>query len=130
MATMGSDGTTTSAPLLGALADPTSKEAVRFGDRALDYRGLAAAARGVVDAVEGRRRLAVFAPDYAPEEIAEIAEKLRQAAGLPKEPTGVVASNGGGQGRQELAHGRHSSRPRGDVRARRPSGERRPGWVR
>ncbi|HSJ94719.1 MAG TPA: manganese catalase family protein, partial [Gaiellaceae bacterium] len=34
---------------------------------------------------------AVFAPDYAPEEIAEIAAKLRQAAGLPKEPTGLVA---------------------------------------
>ena len=30
---------------------------------------------------------AVFAPDYAPEEIAEIARKLREAAGLPKEPT-------------------------------------------
>jgi len=37
----------------------------------------------------------VFAPDYAPEEIAEIARKLREAAGLPKEPTGVVAANGG-----------------------------------
>ncbi len=34
---------------------------------------------------------AVFAPDYAPEEIAEIAAKLRQKAGLPKEPTGLVA---------------------------------------
>ena len=38
---------------------------------------------------------AVFAPDYAPEEIAEIAVKLRQAAGLPKEPTGVVANGAG-----------------------------------
>jgi Mn-containing catalase len=34
---------------------------------------------------------AVFAPDYAPEEISEIATKLRQSAGLPKEPTGLVA---------------------------------------
>ena len=34
---------------------------------------------------------AVFAPDYAPEEISEIAEKLRKAADLPKQPTGVVA---------------------------------------
>ena len=34
---------------------------------------------------------AVFAPDYAPEEISEIATKLRQQAGLPKEPTGLVA---------------------------------------
>ena len=38
----------------------------------------------------------VFAPDYAPEEIAEIARKLRTAAGLPDEPTGVVANNGDG----------------------------------
>jgi Mn-containing catalase len=37
----------------------------------------------------------VFAPDYAPEEIAAIAQKLREAAGLPKEPTGVVANKGG-----------------------------------
>src|ERR687893_1615477 len=34
---------------------------------------------------------AVFAPDYAPEEIAEIAQRLRKAAGLPDEPTGQVA---------------------------------------
>ena len=39
---------------------------------------------------------AVFAPDYAPEEIAEIARKLREAVGLPKEPTGVVANGGEG----------------------------------
>ena len=35
---------------------------------------------------------AVFAPDYAPEEISEIAAKLRKAAGLPKEPSGEVAN--------------------------------------
>ena len=34
----------------------------------------------------------VFAPDYAPEEIAQIARKLRKSAGLPDEPTGVVAT--------------------------------------
>jgi Mn-containing catalase len=39
---------------------------------------------------------AVFAPAPEPEEIAQIATKLRQAAGLPKEPTGVVANNGHG----------------------------------
>ena len=42
---------------------------------------------------------AVFAPDYAPEEIKEIAQKLRKKAGLPDEPLGEVASspgNGGG----------------------------------
>jgi manganese catalase len=38
---------------------------------------------------------AVFAPGPEPEEIAEIAAKLRQAAGLPKEPTGVVANGNG-----------------------------------
>jgi hypothetical protein len=37
----------------------------------------------------------VFAPDYAPEEIAEIAQRLRQRAGLPDEPTGVVANGSG-----------------------------------
>src|ERR671911_78733 len=34
---------------------------------------------------------AVLAPDYNPEDIAEAAAKLGEAAGLPKEPTGVVA---------------------------------------
>src|ERR687898_393897 len=38
----------------------------------------------------------VFAPDYAPEEIAEIAQKLRKAAGLPDKVTGLVANNGDG----------------------------------
>jgi manganese catalase len=36
---------------------------------------------------------AVFAPDYAPEEIAAIAQKLRKAAGLPDEVTGQVATS-------------------------------------
>jgi Mn-containing catalase len=35
---------------------------------------------------------AVFAPGYEPEEIVEIARKLRKAAGLSSEPSGVVAS--------------------------------------
>src|SRR4051794_12873582 len=35
---------------------------------------------------------AVFAPDYAPEEITQIAQRLREQAGLPKEPTGEVAN--------------------------------------
>ena len=38
---------------------------------------------------------AVFAPDYAPEEIREIAQKLREKAGLPEQVTGQVAENGG-----------------------------------
>jgi Mn-containing catalase len=48
---------------------------------------------------------AVFAPDYAPEEIAEIARKLREAAGLPKEPTGDVA-NGKAQARRSSSASR------------------------
>jgi Mn-containing catalase len=38
----------------------------------------------------------VFAPDYAPEEISEIAQKLRKAAGLPDKVTGIVANDGNG----------------------------------
>ena len=42
---------------------------------------------------------AVFAPSAAPEEIVEIADRLRKAAGLPKEATGVVANEpSGGKG--------------------------------
>jgi Mn-containing catalase len=37
----------------------------------------------------------VFAPGYAPEEIAEIAQRLRKAAGLPDTPTGEVAEEPG-----------------------------------
>jgi Mn-containing catalase len=37
---------------------------------------------------------AVFAPDYAPEEIRAIADKLRKQAGLPDEPLGEVANSG------------------------------------
>jgi Mn-containing catalase len=39
-----------------------------------------------------------FVPDPHPEEIAEIAQKLRQQAGLPKEPTGEVNMPASGQG--------------------------------
>jgi Mn-containing catalase len=34
----------------------------------------------------------VFAPDYAPEEISEIAARLRKAAGMSEGPSGVVAN--------------------------------------
>jgi manganese catalase len=37
---------------------------------------------------------AVFAPDYAPEEIEQIAQRLRKQAGLPDQPLGQVAGNG------------------------------------
>src|SRR3954465_4932209 len=37
----------------------------------------------------------VFAPSYAPEEITQIAQRLRRAAGLPDTPTGEVAGEPG-----------------------------------
>jgi Mn-containing catalase len=50
---------------------------------------------------------AVFAPDYAPEEIREIAQRLRKAAGLPDRVGGEVASGaptgGGGESALEKA---------------------------
>jgi Mn-containing catalase len=52
---------------------------------------------------------AVFAPDYAPEEIAEIAEKLRVKAGMPKQPTGEVAN---GRGRSSAPKSRRPSQRR------------------
>ena len=41
---------------------------------------------------------AVFAPDYAPEEISEIAQRLRQAAGLPDKVTAEVNHPADGNG--------------------------------
>jgi Mn-containing catalase len=60
----------------------------------------------------------VFAPDYAPEEIAEIARRLREAAGLSSEATGVVAStaangNGGASTKRKKA----AAKPRATARA-------------
>ncbi len=48
---------------------------------------------------------AVFAPDYAPEEIEEIARRLREKAGLSKEPTGVVANGSKGRARKAKSKG-------------------------
>jgi Mn-containing catalase len=75
-----------------------------------DYQELAAVFTGphpetgepltVEDAPEGfpmhdlPAQPSVFAPDYAPEEISEIAQKLRKKAGLPDEPIGEYAGNG------------------------------------
>ena len=51
---------------------------------------------------------AVFAPDYAPEEIAEIAERLRVKAGMSKEATGEVAN--GKQGARKGATRQRASK--------------------
>jgi Mn-containing catalase len=45
----------------------------------------------------------VFAPSYSPEEIVEIAAKLRKQAGLPDQPTGEVAVPSNGRTRARAA---------------------------
>ena len=58
---------------------------------------------------------AVFAPDYAPEEIREIADKLRKKAGLPDEPTAVYADddgNGNGSSAKRQSPAKKSTRSR------------------
>jgi Mn-containing catalase len=52
---------------------------------------------------------ATFAPDYAPEEIAEIAARLRKQAGLSAEPTGAVA-NANGRARSRSTSKRSTTR--------------------
>jgi len=54
---------------------------------------------------------AVFAPDYAPDEIAEIAEKLRTRAGLSKQPTGEVADGGASPAKKRRATRRKKAAP-------------------
>ncbi|HZQ66008.1 MAG TPA: manganese catalase family protein [Gaiellaceae bacterium] len=56
---------------------------------------------------------AVFAPDYAPEEIKEIATKLRRDAGLPATPSG------------EVSNGKRGSSARRPTSSRRAAGARR-----
>ena len=57
---------------------------------------------------------AVFAPGPEPEEIAEIAERLRTAAGLPAQPTGVVANGSSAKGK--AAKPKAAARPRAGAR--------------
>jgi hypothetical protein len=61
---------------------------------------------------------AVFAPDYAPEDIADIAKKLREAAGLPKEPTGEVANGKPQPRRRSSQRSSSSSKKRASTRAK------------
>jgi manganese catalase len=62
-------------------------------------------------------QLAVFAPSFAPEEIVEIANTLRDKAGLPKQPAGNVAEVRYGAGRPSRAAG--PTRFRGRTRSSR-----------
>lgn len=60
---------------------------------------------------------AVFAPDYSPEEIAEIATKLRKQAGLTAEATGIVAKDRR-RARSSPAKSRAKTRTRSSARTR------------
>jgi Mn-containing catalase len=55
---------------------------------------------------------AVFAPDYAPEEIADIARKLRKAAGMPEKPSGVVANGASPKRKPSAKKAAGSSKPK------------------
>jgi malonyl-CoA/methylmalonyl-CoA synthetase len=99
MTIMETDRMTTSAPergaLLAPLLEPTDKEAIRFGDRALTYGELAAAAGCVVAEVEGASRLAVFAQNSLETCVAAVGALL---AGVPFVPVNPKA------GERELEH--------------------------
>src|SRR3954467_2691640 len=77
------------------LGDPSDKEAVRFGDRALTYAELAGAAAAVADAVAGKARLAVFAESSLETCVAAVGALL---AGVPFTPVNPKA------GERELEH--------------------------
>ena len=76
---------------------PSADRSVRAGDREADRGGSLEDVRDAANA-DGALpndlppQTAVFAPDYAPAEIAEIAARLRSSAGLPDQPTGRVAN--------------------------------------
>src|SRR3954454_11108890 len=81
--------------LLPPLADPSDKEAIRFGERALTYAELAAAAAAVADAVAGKARVAVFAEARPETCVAAVGALL---AGVPFTPVNPKA------GERELEH--------------------------
>jgi len=58
----------------------------------------------------------VFAPDYTPEEISAIAEKLPVQAGLPKQPSGEVA-NGARRAKPRAASPKPNGRPKKPTKA-------------
>src|SRR4051812_42549679 len=81
--------------LLPPLADPSDKEAIRFGEHALTYAQLAGAAAAVASAVAGRERVAVFAESRLETCVAAVGAL---AAGVPFTPVNPKA------GERELEH--------------------------
>jgi len=81
--------------LLPPLADPTDKEAIRFGERALTYAELAGAAAEVAATVAGAARVAVFAESRLETCVAAVGAL---EAGVPFTPVNPKA------GERELEH--------------------------
>src|SRR5215216_3145377 len=81
--------------LLPPLADPSAKEAIRFGERALTYDALAGAAAAVAGEVAGAERVAVFAESRLETCVAAVGALL---AGVPFTPVNPKA------GERELEH--------------------------
>src|SRR3954453_6554590 len=88
--------------LLPPMADPPDKEAIAFGDRALRYEELAAAAAAVAEAVAGAGRVAVFAEPRLETCLAAVGAL---AAGVPFTPVNPKA------GERELEHIASDSAP-------------------
>ncbi len=75
--------------------DPAAREALRFGDRSLTYRELAAAAGAVGARVRGRGRVAVWATPTLHTAVAVVGTLLAGVAAVPLNPK---------SGEKELGH--------------------------
>ncbi|GAA2897920.1 acyl-CoA synthetase [Streptomyces mexicanus] len=75
--------------------DPAAQEALRFGDRSLTYRELAAAAGAVGARVRGRARVAVWATPTLQTAVAVVGTLLAGVAAVPLNPK---------SGEKELGH--------------------------
>ncbi|GHF72479.1 acyl-CoA synthetase [Streptomyces thermodiastaticus] len=75
--------------------DPVAQEALRFGDRSLTYRRLAAAAGAVGARVRGRQRVAVWATPTLETAVAVVGTLLAGVAAVPLNPKA---------GEKELGH--------------------------
>ncbi|MFB9906889.1 acyl-CoA synthetase [Allokutzneria oryzae] len=82
-------------PLFPALLDPTDREAIRFGDRALSYRELAAVAGSLAGRLTGASRVAVWATPSIETCVGVVAALL---AGVPAVPINPKI------GERELTH--------------------------
>ena len=89
-------------PLLPPLSEPSSKEAIRFGDRALTYRELAGAVRAVAAEIGSAERVAVFAQSTLETCVATVGALL---AGVPLVPVNPKS------GERELEHIMQDSAP-------------------